>query len=276
MLEVLPGHTAIVPPSASGNYSGQPIPVHHPPEPRLCREVYEPEPGELNESQRAQEAAMVELIRERERRVAEWREQVPKVLSSIDDPTARLMAVIGNWGREGLVRSGLFPESTLHDLDRSPPWNHDAVQRWFLASVTTPPVELNAPGPRRGMLAGARPKPGRSLGWIFEQGSTHRDWIPDERDLGPGSPGREVVATLQVLRDGRLLSSGRPARPSEGFNFKALEQMAGMSRIERLPAAPPLTARQDAEDRHAGEQAPATYAALRDIMNSRGLRTQKF
>lgn len=270
-------HVAFVPPFAPGN----PTPVGHAvpvgPNYYSCDVTYPVAPDELTQDERAQEAAFIQQTRQREARVAEWQQQVPEMLAAIEDPIGRLMAVVKAWGRPGVALSGLYRQGSIRDLERSPPWDHDAVQRWFLSSVITEPTEQPVVDHTRTLLGGTKRRERRALGWVFHRGSTAVDWFSDDRAAGPSSPGSYVVQTITVLRDGRRRSGGgAPTRPGEGFNFKAVEEMTAMCRVPTLPSAPPLTRRQDEHDRQAGQQAPATYSALKDIMDARGLRVHKF
>lgn len=86
------------------------------------------------------------------------------------------------------------------------------------------------------MFGRTKIKQGRALGWAFPAGSTRIEWRREERT---GTAGREEVQTVHVLVDGRRGSgAGQPAAPGEGFNFRAVEAMAGMSRVPSLPARP--------------------------------------
>lgn len=274
-VEAVPGDSFVVPPHGSGNASAAARPVDVPLSYRSCGTVYEVAARELTAGERAEEDAFEEAARAREDRVREWQREVAAQLDAISDPGMQVLAIMKVAGCLGLVRSGLFTHEQLADLGRRPPWDHDAVQRSFLSSVRTPPRPQSVVGNRgRGLRLKAR-RP-MQPGWRFADGSTMVDWIGGSGPHG-GTPERQVVQAITVLEDGRrLYGMGLPARPGEGFNARAIEAMAGMCDVPRLPAAPPLSHRDNEQWRLAEGRAPTTTDALRDILRSRSLRTQRF
>lgn len=173
-----------------------------------------------------------------------WQESARGVLETVQDPTARLVLVVTSCmaprGRRlsftsvlgypvdwPLVRS-LIPDPGLAraSTDDSP-WDHDAVQTWFLNAVRTPPGSISVDEKHRfGMRKRLLP------GWTFTEGSTRAVY------------GHEpAYASISVLADGRRCYGGSlsPLMPDEGFNPHALVQMAercGLPRLPRLPGSP--------------------------------------
>jgi hypothetical protein len=174
------------------------------------------------------------------------------------------MAVIHKWGRHALALELIFPGVKIYNLDRSPPWDHDAVQDWFLRSVTRSPKQLRVVERKRGLSGTDRNVTGQALGWEFARGSTA---VNED-----GSRHR----TVSVLQDGRRVLDGFVvANEASGFNFSALRQMSDMSRVHELPPGP-LSWREENEDALVRQATPHAHAALKEIFESRGLRVEKF
>jgi hypothetical protein len=228
-----------------------------------CEHVYRVPEQDLTDAERQQEQLFRDRMERRRIERTAWDERVPDLLASIDEPVEQLMAVVNSWGRDGFALGLLFPGTRLANLDREPPWDHDAVQRWFLTAVIRPPAPQPVVQLKRGLFRGERRAKSEALGWVFPGGCTSSS--------DDGQP-----QTITVLRDGRrTIGSGAIAAEHDGFNFRALKDMAYMARVPKLPRAP-LSWREEDENATARSAAPQTHDVLNDILEQRGLRVHKF
>lgn len=236
-------HVAVIPPGGPGNPGPHSVPINVSASSRSCEHVYPVAPEELTSTERAENEAFRRQTRHRQITVERWRTEIAlPALRALPDPTSRLMAVVGNWGRDGLTVAGLFENEDLGGLSAHPPWDHDALEAWFRNAATAPATDLSPTVVRRGPFR-RRPK-----GWVFAKGcvvESNAEWAPS------------ITIFEQTGRSG------------PGFNFAALEQMAGRATFARLPPAPPLTDRQSRTPRG------SATSELEAIMAARGLRTGK-
>ena len=104
-----------------------------------------------------------------------------------------------------------WPERDTISLGAEPPWNREAVVKWFLTSVRARPGKVSR---TKGRVFGSKRK--MTPGWWFRSGSTYS-----------GELDGRTFPEINLTTRGRLLGfDGRKARPDQNFNALALRDMA--------------------------------------------------
>jgi hypothetical protein len=127
-----------------------------------------------------------------------------------------------NWPVLQALLPDIFPEPSLELLLASPLWDDEAVLRWFVSTVRTPPTHPGLMVETK-TLFGTKRRP--TPGWYFERGAMPIDALTHLEVSGSN-------AGVGVLVDGRRYGKGGSGR----VNAIALVQMA---RIIGMPALHP-------------------------------------
>jgi hypothetical protein len=200
----------------------------------------------MSENERGINDKLVRESSEISRAYREWLETARLDLSNTTDPIERIVRVLVvadnarryTYGREldwAMVRMLLPDLGPSEDPEREVPstkslrsrpragaaWDHNAVHAWFTTNVKLPPTHPRIEVATRGVF-GRRYR--QVPGWKFNGGSTR------------ANPKDRCCFNITILRDGRRLAE------EDGFNAGALIQMAALTQLPKLPAAPPKLA----------------------------------
>jgi hypothetical protein len=175
-----------------------------------------------------------EHVRAEQRR--RWLERCRAALDQLDDPISRVVCSVAvakgdgaadtDWEIVGALLPELSVDVAPHLPEAYAPWDHEAVQRWFLEHVVQPPETISV---RERILfwnvAVGYP------GWWLEVGSTFasRGNTPRQASVAVLADGRRVHGFWR--RESADLEVGR----EEGFNALALRAMARLVDVPALP-----------------------------------------